>query len=655
MRLAQILLDCGKKHWEDVESVLAASLGEVSLQVLEDAAEKVRVAGHGLQGAPEGERRVLHRYVVSLLEAFLGGVDVSLLTLDAVDWLLASLDELESVLGAGSDTARSILREIRDRISFNVVELDVPARPSLLQVDTESLPWVLDELWPLLSELVSGEGSSSAISRSIELLEEGRAVALKGKAGSGRHSLAYLLASRLLEEGYSLYYGDPAHASLLSGKKAVFTVSSEIVFAPSGWSGDPPAPVVLDGVYSEKELLEIAEARLAWEGLGGGKLAREIAEKCPGNPSCVDAASLYLALCRQAGKPCDLGPGGQSVYERVREAVPPGFREALSIPASFRTRSFPAGVLGSAAEEYKEYADRLLLRVPHLGLYSFRSTPLQLAFRGIPVAPAGVAELAYSSEQPFVASWILVSGVPGAGRVLAYTSLNSLTEEASLQALEAVAILRPGTISGFLKGSTLHRLGVLERYARSSGALAVSEELAHLSASILERLAPHGEEYRVLLGSALEELAEVRLGRGLPELCLYTLKRREELGLPETARSLALRGFALLQLERYGEAESALARVLAMYEESGRADALFFSVKLSLSEAWLKKGEREKALSELEGLVKLLVREGCEYAGMLFDAASLLKRTTGKKNYAVCAQLTRCGYLDLAGSYGCFE
>lgn len=638
------LFECAEENWAYLELVVSAMPEWEPERVKAGVSEISRAARAGAFERACGEECL--RLAPVLVEAFLGAVGVAEVTSAALE----RLEELQRALAERGVLSEgrlalwsSITRELRLRIERGALRAAGSAAPLLL-VSQEDLPWALGYLWPAFVEQVRGRGFDSIVEEVAALVEAGRCVELAGPPGSGKMGAAYLSLLELSERGFALYAGDVGFAERLYGEKVVFSPRRPVL-SPAGSRGEC-ATVNVGGRVTREELEEIARRVAEWDGARFSESElREVIDRSNGMPGFVEAVSAYFALSKGSSS-SPVVPGTlEELERRLREAVPPEVRGKLAVLALLATRCFPTGML----DVEWEGVDKLLLRHDGLGLYSWRSTVSKSAFRAPALQPQSAFEHVLGSESPFHAAWSLVSGSPGLALQIAVSSLSSPGEE-SFQALEAVAILAPGTVSKLLGDATTYRLRTLASAAISYGSLATAEELTSAAYSVLRAL---GGELREAEEDAVASLAELRLSRGLPELALEALSGVSPEGGWAKFRVEKTRGVALLRLGRLQEAEEHLRLALGLAEELG-LKVEWYSVRLALAEVMWRSGRAEEARSEVDRIVAELVAADCSFAGVLFDAAQVQRELKGKVNYAVCAALTRCGYPDLAGSYGCF-
>jgi hypothetical protein len=649
----EIFYDCARKFFDDVEPVLFhAFAGKEEPERIKETLNKLvseKISWVNILGKDKRLAEIFR----ALVEAFFGGVDLSLLTIESVKWLVNGLSFLEETTGASFHKCKEIADEIIERLSYNIKVEPRKGGLYVVSIMRENLPWMIDYLWPLLTEIIVSERIEALLEDALRNIDSGRAILISGENGWGKHSFAFKLSEKLLSENYTLYYGSQNVAFKLSGKKVVFTPGKDFLFTPAGWDGASRQLVELEGVMTLEDAEKIASSRLKWDGVDDERLAHEIAKKSMGNPSYVDLASTYLGVCHVLGQNCEVLGDIDLLAEKLRKIVPGKVVDALRLPSMFKTRSFPVELIEEIDEESEAIIQRFLLKVPHLGLYSFRNSYVQRMFREKILVPSNIAEKVYSSEAPFIASWFFVSGLPGADKYLAFLALNNLHSENSVDILEAVSILSRGTVSSLLSNATLFRLHVLERHASSNYAMALAEELLELQLEILKKLYAIDPKYSEKILETSYRLAEARLSRFLPELALEAIGEVEKIGLEKNIQLETLRGTALIHLKDYTNAKKILGGILEKMSEA--EDASYYSVKLAYLEAKIREKQDPDTLRELEEFVKLLSRGKCEYSNILLEAALLLKEYTQKKNYAVCMQLTRCGYPELAATYGCFE
>ncbi|QOJ79220.1 hypothetical protein IG193_01795 [Infirmifilum lucidum] len=639
---------CAVNHWNDVEVVVS------SITSLEEA-EKVRSRLDRLsrvQGPCTLDNESLT--VLSLVvEVFLGGLDLALLDARSLEGL-QRLYELLVESGALPDERprvwRRIIAEVRERAGKEVMVFEGGSATPVLAVFAEDITWSLGYLWPVFVEQVRGEGADSVIGEAVSAIRAGKGVEFSGPRGSGKLSLMYQTLVELSREGFTLYAGAQSIASKLVGKKVVFTPGKPRVI-PAGWGGEY-VQIDVNNRYTAGELEEIVRRLADWDGVSLAEPeTAEVLKNSSGNPGYVETTLLYVSLSKLHGRSFVIPKSIEEAGARLKKVIPEPLLNKLAVPASLGSRCFPTSLL-EVSEEEEALLDRLLLRHDAYSLYSWRSDVSREIFKKTLLSPPNIYEHVFTSESPFHAAWSTVVGAPGTARYIALAAINNISEEASIQALEAVAVLSSGTISRLLRGATAFRLGVLARAAESAGSLAVAEELVSKALGILGALG--SEELRSEYASLAVKLAELRVSRFLPELALQLLDEVRVVN-DETMYDVSrVKGVAYLGMGLYSDAERHLREALR-YAEERELKQEYYSLRVLLVDAMLGGGRSAEAVEEVDRLVKELVRKECTLVGILYDAAVRWRQLKGRTNYAVCATLMRCGYPDLAGAYGCFE
>ncbi len=639
---------CAVDYWSDVEAVISSITSP-------EEAEKIRSYLDRLSSAQsQCELDTESLTGLSLvIEVFLGGLDLALLDAKSVEGL-QRLYELLSESGVLSDERsrvwRRIIAEARERASKGVAVFEGGSATPVLAVFTEDITWSLGYLWPVFVEQVRGEGVDSVVGEAVSAIRAGKSVEFVGPQGSGKLSLTYQTLVELSREGFTLYAGSQSIAPKLVGKKVVFTPGKPRV-VPAGWGGEH-VQIDISGRYTAGELEEITRRLADWDGVSLAEPeVAEILKNSSGNPGYIEATLLYISVSKLHGRSFVIPKSIEEAKLRLKKAIPETLLSKLAVPASLGARCFPTSLL-EASEEEEALLDRLLLRYDPYSLYSWRSDVSREVFKKTLLSPPNIYEHVFTSESPFHAAWSIVVGSPGTARYIALAAMDNISEEASIQALEAVAVLSSGTISRLLRGATAFRLGVLARAAEGAGSLAVAEELVSKALGILKSLG--SEELRSEYASLAVKLAELRVNRFLPELALQPLDEVEVVNDDMRYDISRVKGVAYLGMGLYSEAEKHLREALRYAEERGLKQE-YYSLRVLLVDAMLGEGRSAEAAEEVDRLVKELVREECTLVGILYDAAVRWKQLKGKTNYAACAAFTHCGYPDLAGAYGCFE
>jgi len=642
------IASCAQSHWSEIEEVISSVAGQ---EESERIRERIRVLAE-VKGrcSPDGKDLSILSLMV---ETFLGGLGLSFIDRDVA----ARLEELygffaeNNVLTEGRARLwRRVVAEINERLSKGLAVFEGDGATPLLAVGADDLPWALGYVWPLFVEQVRGKGVDAVVDEALSAIHVGRGVELAGPPGTGKLALMYQILVDLSKDGFALYAGQQDAAGVLHGKKVVFTPGGYTV-VPAGWSGGVTR-IDVEGRLTLGELEEVAGKLASWDGVSlPDRDLSELARLSMGRPAFVELALAYVSLCRLKGLSCELPRSIEDAKAKLREITPREVLDKLAIPASLGFRCFPSPLI-EPDESEEAFVDRLLLRYDALSLYSWRSGVSREVFRSVALSPPNVHESVFASESPFHAAWSTVMGAKGAARYITLTALDMVPDEASFQALEAVAVLSPGTLSKLLKDATAFRLEVLARFAENAGSLAVAEELVSKAVGILSVL--EAEELRSEREALSLKLAELQVSRLLPELALKTLSNVKPLD-EEAEYSIArLKGIAHLNLGQYDEAEKSILEAMRYASSKGLKQDHYY-LRILLADAMAGKGRIEEAREKLDEVVKELTREDCGLAGLLFEAAIRQKQLKGKLNYAVCAALTRCGYPDFAGAYGCFS
>ncbi|MGC9146625.1 MAG: hypothetical protein ACP5GL_02215 [Infirmifilum sp.] len=641
------ILDCARLHWDSIAGIFTSLYGS------KRAEEIYSVLNQGLKLGEVEESHEVFKVVSELLEVFLGSLDMTL----ASPILVSNLEMILNILvekGIMPEDRRRlwerILLEVKLRLEKNVLWVEGGSATPLIALSDEDLPWALGYLWPYFLDQVEGKGVQGVLKEVQSSIYEGIAVRLKGTPGSGKLALTYLTLKHLITEGYLVYAGDPNYAQLLSGDKVVFSPRGYYL-SPAGNKGDIKE-IDVSGRLTLEELKEIALRIGAWDGVKiSESMLGALVEHSGGNPGFVEAALLHLALCEMSQRRCEVPDSMEKLKAKLRADLPPALVEKLTNLSLISARCFPTGLL-EVGEDEEDFFNRVFLKYDPLGLYSWRSLVSREAFSRKIAFPYNPYEVVFSSESPFHSAWSLLSSSPRIGSYVAAKALSELYEEQSYPLLEAVVTLSPGTVARLLRSSTVYRLRVLVGVAEKMGSLALAEELLSLSTNILKSMG--GEVLAEELEALTVELAEIQAKRLLPELALRTLSgfspRDESLRL----RSEWIRGASLLNLSEYERAFTHLQEAVRLSQE-GNLRRETYSIRILIVDALLGMGRRDEAVKEIESIVKELVRAECTLVDLLFEAAIREKQLKGKNNYAVCASLTRCGYPDLAGSYGCFS
>ena len=641
------VLGCAKAFWSEIEPVLTNVHGEVEKERI-----KFMVTSLGPSEKEHLTREQLEA-VSHLIEIFLGGIDLTQVNF----YLISNLESLyrllveEGVLSEGRQKLwYRIISELKSRFEKNIISVEEGSATPLLAIGLNDIPWALSYLWPFFVEQVTGSGVRSFLENVNEKIEGGYAILFTGTDGSGRLGIMYLSLRNLLENGYMVYAGDPRFSVRLTGEKVVFSPREHII-SPAG-ENKGVVEVNVAGHFTRDELEEVARKIASWEGISVSESTiKEIIEHSHGSPGFIEAALLYISLSMIYNKTYDVPSSPEKLKAGIRSLVPPKLQEKLSLIASLGSRCFPTELLDMEEGE-EEIVNRLLLKYDPLGLYSWRSLISREAFRRQIVIPFNPYETIFYSESPFHATWSLLVGTPSIARYIAVRALNQLYEENSYPILEAVAILSPGSIARLLKTTTTYRMQVLSESALTAGSLAVAEELLSLSTHVLERLKVG--EFDEEFDSLKVRLAEIQVRRILPEEAIKTLSdispRSEELRFKKNK----ILGASYIGVNEFWRALSILNDALNYAQEKNLKNEVYF-LRILTIDAYIGMNRVEEAKEEAEKLVKELTRAECSLAELLFEAAMREKQLKNKTNYAVCASLTRCGYPELAGAYGCFS
>lgn len=572
--------------------------------------------------------------VLPLLEAFLGGVDLRLLTVEKAekirDYLLERLEGLSGRRRSAAELAAYIASEALERIKAGISPPE-PPQP-LLPTTPLGLALLHGFFWPLHVEVDPTEHVKRLVDGILEQAGRGGAP-IAGKPGSGRTALLYLVASKAAEEGRRVVLGEP---------QEWMSPDSILVVSPGPRSSTVPTVWVASGgdaIFDEEYLSRLAEAILGFDGVDYGSAAvARLVERSGGSPVYVEAASLLLRLRNSHATPSSIDELPGSAEELVREAA--------SLLGPVDTPGLPLFPGDAAGPSLKRLAERgVLLEYGEAGVYGYRNSLWPRHAGGRLEVGAALA----STAPWWAAAALALHG--GAGGELVDAALESMAGRGPL-VLDVAAALSPGSVYSRLYPYTSYRVELLGNKAVEAGAYTAAALLYRLASDQLLGLEGFTERRAALL----VKWGEAEIERMMPDAALEAFRRAVELGATGyRAAALIDMGVALAALGRGGEAEEKLREGLEALE--GRPDSLAAKAYTTLGVLAEERGDGERAVEmykrAIDVLAQLVYRGDCSVAGELYRVAERLKKVRGRGDPRVCGGLAKCGLFELYTRYGC--
>jgi len=584
-----------------------------------------------------GEKNLERGDPLPLLEAFMGGVDLRLLTPEVAEKIAGYVGErikgLEGRRREAALLAGYMAREAADRLRAGLT-MPSPPLPRMVArpLDVAALTGFL---WPLFLEIEATPSLEETVEEIIKDASKGRVVGV-GRRGHGATALLYAVLSKAYEEGWRIVFGLPA--KWMRGSRTL-VVSRGAVDDSFG------VPTLVEGggvhVFDEDYLRSFAESILGFDGVDyseGG--VESLVGRSGGSPVYLESASLLARIL------------GERVDEEFVRRLPSGVEEIVEEAAARLgvrnlpgARVFPEGAVERGLEARLVEAG-VLLRDGERGLLAYRNS----VWTRLAAAPLGPRVVPGSKNVWWAAA---VASLNGYGREAAYYALESLLE-GGLEALDAVAAVHPEALYALLYSFTSYRIEVIAERAGGAGLQSAAAELYGLARRILEGLPPEAYGERSASLAIKEAYSETR--RGFPERAAVVLEEALKLARTRETRGAALAELAaaLASTGRIEEARSVAEESIG--EAGGKPEpwaGKAYAVLGAIAENEDPGEAVENYKRALDVLAQLVYTGRCEYAEDMFTVASRLKKLRGRGDPRVCGGLAKCGLFDLYTIYGC--
>jgi len=614
----------GRLNSMDVDKALGSCLGTLSDDLF------FSITGRRGRGSLD------EAAALALLEAFLGGVDLRLLTREAAEklysYLAARARRLEGRRGEAARLAVYLAGEVVDRLARGLARPEPP--PPLLPVTPTGLAAIHGFLWPLHVD-VEHSGVREEARRILDKASRGGA-AIRGCPGCGRTAMLYLVAREAAERGMRIIYGAPQE----------WMGSHVLVVSPSPSPGAAAPTVWLeDGeerIFGDDYLAALAARILDFDGVDySGDGVERLVEKSGGSPVYIEAASLLLRLRGGRADTATVEALPGDTGSLVAESA--GLVELGGLP---RLPVFPGDMAGSGVEELAGM--HVVLGYEGEGLYAYRNS---LWLRHAGRLPR--AEEALASKTPWWAALAMALHL-GAGGVLVEKAAGALLG-GGVVVLDAVAAADPETLYDAFYPYTSFRSEIIAEKAVEYGGYSVAAVLYGLAADVLRGLPPekYGERRAVLL----LKRAEAEIERGLPEAAIPLLREARRLTGDNwvAAVSLVDEGVAHAVMGDEAAAAEALGKGVEML--GGKPDAVAAKAYAALGALAEGRGDIEEAVEmyrrALDVIAQLVYRGDCSLASELYRIGVKLRELRGRGDPRVCGGLAKCGRFELYTKYGC--
>ncbi len=573
--------------------------------------------------------------MLALLEAFLGGVDLRLLSIGVAKkiygYIVAKAQKFKGRRGEAAKLAAYLAGEAVDRLAAGIKrpKPPLPAFP----VTPAGLAVIHGFLWPFHVEVEEGVELENTIERILDEAAQGGA-GIRGCPGCGRSALLYLVAREAADRGMRILYGMPQE----------WMGDRVLVVSPSPAPGSAvPTIWVEEGggrIFSDSYLAELTVRILEFDGVEYSEEGVErLVGKSKGSPIYIEGASLLLRLRGLRAEPSVVDSLPSDTRSLVAEAA--GSANLHGFP---RLPVFP-GDLAAGAEELAE--QHVLLTYNNGELYAYRNS-LWLGHAGrVPGA-----EEALASRSPWWAA-LLLSTHLGLQEELVERAAGILLGS-GLLALDAVAAVSPAALYEAFYPYTSFRVEVIAGKAVESNAYSAAAVLYGLAADLLKGLTD--DRYAERRAFLLIKRAEAEVERGLPEAALPLLREAQRIASSEWAAAAALidEGVALALLGDKSAAEK-LEEGLRLLE--GRPDAMAAKAYATLGALAETSGEEADAIKwykhAVDVLAELVYRGDCSFASELYRVGVKLRELRGRGDPRICGGLAKCGRFELYTKYGC--